>query len=181
MHYRKIYNVETQHENIFWLFDVLSCTCLFRTPSILVTNQTTALTPYNENLKSRCHVRVHALVSPLSLNRNKKRSSYASRKEASCMATQNCLSLLGVGLLPSGKGFLNHFEIGASIKWHKGLLTCFEMDHFEDLFCFHSVILLSLEAFCQTQTVAVIVVVPCLLPLPLNNWLERDLQRSYCF
>lgn len=153
----------------------LSCTCLFRTPFILVTDQTTALTPYNENLNSQCHVRVRALVSPLSLNQNKKRSIWASRKEVPCVATQNWLSLPGVGMLPSGKGFPNHFEIGESMKWHKGLLTCFEVDLLEDLFCFHSVILLSPEVFFWIQTVAVIVVVPCLLPLPLNNWLERDL------
>ena len=156
---------------------MLSCTCLFRIPFILVTDQTTALTPYNENLKSQYHVK----VPPLSLNQTKKRSIYATGKEVSYVATQNWLSLLGVGLLPSGKGLLNHFEIGTGMKWHKGLLTCFEMDHSEDLICFHSVILLSPEAFCQVEMVAVIVVVPRLLPLPLNNWLERDLQRSYCF
>lgn len=71
--YRKIYNIKTERENIFWLLDVLSCTCLFRTPFILVTDQTTALSPYKENLKSWCHVRVCALVSPLSLNQNKKK------------------------------------------------------------------------------------------------------------
>lgn len=83
---------------------------------ILVTDQTTALTPYNENLKSWCHVRVHGLVSHLSLNENKKRRNYANRKEVPCVATRNSLSLVGVGLLPSGKGLLNHLETGASMK-----------------------------------------------------------------
>lgn len=60
--YRRIYNTETKQS--FLLFDVLSCTCLFRTLFVLVTDQTTALTLSKENLKSQCH----ALVSHLSLN-----------------------------------------------------------------------------------------------------------------
>lgn len=98
---------------------MLSCTCLFRSPFILVTDQTTALTPYKENLKSWCHVRVCLGITSQFKSKQKNRSSYASRKEVYCVAIQNWLVLLGVGLLSSGKGLLNHFEIEASKQWHK--------------------------------------------------------------